>query len=75
MKRWDFETEEEYSSYQSGREAMPKLASHPVPHSPFSHSPVLHPPILHSPFSLQGRIPVRGEDERWQEDKEIWWTQ
>ena len=28
MKRWDFETEEEYSSYQSGREAMPKLVHH-----------------------------------------------
>ncbi|CAI8038519.1 Protein Red [Geodia barretti] len=26
VKRWDFETEEEYSSYQSGREAMPKAA-------------------------------------------------
>ena len=42
MKRWDFETEEEYSSYQSGREAMPKLVSHPAPHSPFSHPPILH---------------------------------
>ncbi len=25
MKRWDFETEEDYSKYQSKREALPKL--------------------------------------------------
>ena len=26
MKRWDFENEDDYSSYQSSREAMPKCA-------------------------------------------------
>lgn len=26
MKRWDFDTEEDYEKYQSGREAMPKAA-------------------------------------------------
>ena len=27
MKRWDFDTEDDYSAYQSKREAMPKYAT------------------------------------------------
>lgn len=41
MKRWDFDNEEEYNTYQSSREALPRLVilfPFPIPKSYYVHS-------------------------------------
>lgn len=68
MKRWDFDTAEEYEKYQSGREALPK---YDLFHFSFNQSQFFRAAFQYGVKTSGGRKTRKTENQKKNEERKI----